>query len=468
MFPSYKAVKLNKRSEANKRERELVPVATPQPQSVLPAKRVRKKKHFDSDDYTSDEEGEQQKKKIKATDKDPVAKDKELETKDKEQQREQKKKDREQKKKENEQKKIQSEEKKKEKENLRIEKEKQKEEKEKEKQQKEKKKREKEEILKRKEEMFFINNFSENDSSLQEEILSTTTGSQSSTDESSSKTNESIEFDIDNEEQTFMERTQSTPNPSKKKQQTLPPPNLTPTAMERTQSTPNPSKKKQQTLPPPNSTPTTTKAKSISSPSSKQKQNTTDTEDEPISPRKRLIKHQSIPGSKSKSPYFKPKQCYFCGLKEKKITDLKSEVEILEEENRRLQQIIDNGNYVDLSVRPDSGILPHKIAAKYEMEKLVKGYDVYVTQEEFKILSVKKTGTGAVNFLLSLFYKHEELLEMNLEGRNGKKRVHPDILSAMTTYGLGDRFKESDAKLRVSLRNKIEQIKSRDKKEKSK
>ena len=48
-----------------------------------------------------------------------------------------------------------------------------------------------------------------------------------------------------------------------------------------------------------------------------------------------------------------------------------------------------------------------------------------------RVLAIKKTGTAAVNFLLSLFYERDELLKMNLEGKNGKEPVHPDILSAM-------------------------------------
>uniref|UniRef100_A0A7M5UEP4 Uncharacterized protein n=2 Tax=Clytia hemisphaerica TaxID=252671 RepID=A0A7M5UEP4_9CNID len=180
-----------------------------------------------------------------------------------------------------------------------------------------------------------------------------------------------------------------------------------------------------------------------------------------LSPRKRLIASQ-MKGA-AKSPYFqKPKSCYFCTLKENKAKETNAKIAELEDEIARLNRVLAGGNYIESLGRPKSGLIPSKIAKKYQLEQLAPGFDVYVDQEEFRTAATKSNGTGAVLFLLSCFYTHSELLEMNLTGENGKKPVNKEILKAMYAYALdkGD----SKAKLAVALRNKIEQIRTRHRK----
>ena len=69
----------------------------------------------------------------------------------------------------------------------------------------------------------------------------------------------------------------------------------------------------------------------------------------------------------------------------------------------------------------------------FQLEQLAPGFDVYVTQEEIRVVATKTSGTSAVLFLLTVFYTHDELLHMNLEGANGKKPVNEEILKAMTS-----------------------------------
>ena len=64
-----------------------------------------------------------------------------------------------------------------------------------------------------------------------------------------------------------------------------------------------------------------------------------------LSPRKRLIASQ-IRGP-SKSPYFqKPKSCYFCSLKERKMKENADQLSEYSDEISRLNKVIDAGNYV--------------------------------------------------------------------------------------------------------------------------
>ncbi|XP_066916939.1 uncharacterized protein [Clytia hemisphaerica] len=118
--------------------------------------------------------------------------------------------------------------------------------------------------------------------------------------------------------------------------------------------------------------------------------------------------------------------------------------------------------------RPRPGVMSAKTAEKYRYEQLFAGYPVYIPQEELQVLKTKATGTAAVNYLLDVFYKHEEQLTMNLNGANGKERVHPDILSAMRSYALdpNNNYNVKRSELNRSLSNKLEQKKTRERDEK--
>jgi len=167
------------------------------------------------------------------------------------------------------------------------------------------------------------------------------------------------------------------------------------------------------------------------------------------------------PQMKTKKTYYygKPKSCHFCFLKSNTIKKLEEQIAGLKQDNARMQNTIDTGSYVDTGL-PKPGLLPKVIAEKYKMEELVPGMNVYVSQEQLKIVQTKKTGTSAISFLLDTFYLKETQLLMNVTGANDKKRIDPPILSAMMTYTL-DKYNDGDAKLRNRLRNKLEALKSK-------
>eukprot|EP00111_Clytia_hemisphaerica_P016540 TCONS_00049017-protein len=140
------------------------------------------------------------------------------------------------------------------------------------------------------------------------------------------------------------------------------------------------------------------------------------------------------PQMKTKKTYYygKPKSCHFCFLKSNTIKKLEEQIAGLKQDNARMQNTIDTGSYVDTGL-PKPGLLPKVIAEKYKMEELVPGMNVYVSQEQLKIVQTKKTGTSAISFLLDTFYLKETQLLMNVTGANDKKRIDPPILSAMMT-----------------------------------
>eukprot|EP00111_Clytia_hemisphaerica_P009328 TCONS_00027383-protein len=95
------------------------------------------------------------------------------------------------------------------------------------------------------------------------------------------------------------------------------------------------------------------------------------------------------------------------------------------------------------------------------METLVEGLSVYITQEHAAILDSKTTSTACVCFLTDVFYTKQEQYHINLRGANGRRPMHPKILSGILTYTLRRYPTESSAKLRVAMRNKLAQTKTR-------
>ena len=62
------------------------------------------------------------------------------------------------------------------------------------------------------------------------------------------------------------------------------------------------------------------------------------------------------------------------------------------------------------------------------MVEISRGRGVFLYEDQLINAKSKSSSTSAACFLLSCFYKNEELVGRNLTGANEKESVHPDIL----------------------------------------
>ena len=65
------------------------------------------------------------------------------------------------------------------------------------------------------------------------------------------------------------------------------------------------------------------------------------------------------------------------------------------------------------------------------MFELSNGRGVYLMQDHINTARSKSTPTSSACFLLSCFYKNDELVGRNLTGANEKESVDPDVLASI-------------------------------------
>ena len=67
----------------------------------------------------------------------------------------------------------------------------------------------------------------------------------------------------------------------------------------------------------------------------------------------------------------------------------------------------------------------------FKMGELSKGRGVYLYEDNINTAKCKNSPTSAACFLLSCFYKNEELVKRNLTGANAKEALDNDIVASI-------------------------------------
>lgn len=70
------------------------------------------------------------------------------------------------------------------------------------------------------------------------------------------------------------------------------------------------------------------------------------------------------------------------------------------------------------------------------MIELSPGRSVYVYESHITKAFSKKTATATARFLLSCFYRDEELIGKSLTGKNGKECMNEDVLESILSKGV--------------------------------
>ncbi|XP_068697467.1 DNA ligase 1-like [Montipora foliosa] len=129
----------------------------------------------------------------------------------------------------------------------------------------------------------------------------------------------------------------------------------------------------------------------------------------------------------------------------------------LREANARLTEELNAQRMeVQPSDAPRPGKISKEVAERYKMIELSPGRCIYIYDGHLTKAYTKKTATATACFLLSCFYRDDELVGRSLAGKNGKPCVDTDILESILSY-TRKKFPDmtSDSGVKIALRNKI-------------
>ncbi|XP_070546447.1 uncharacterized protein [Ptychodera flava] len=144
---------------------------------------------------------------------------------------------------------------------------------------------------------------------------------------------------------------------------------------------------------------------------------------------------------------------------EERLDHLKNENKELKQQNAALYMLVPE---TEMMPRPKAGVLSKTVAEAFQMLELVPGSRVFLYQDQIRIAESKlqKNGTCTALYLLTCFYTKDELIGKNLTGANQKASINSQITNAIIGYCVKAPVKNSDAEIKLAIRNRISSMTS--------